>query len=91
VLMVEEVAEHMYSIDRMFFHLAGTLPRLAGLRLGFITDVPENYVEFGQNEEEIARFWCDRAGIPFLGRAQIGHSSANRVVPFGLASPPART
>lgn len=91
VLMVEEVSEHMYSIDRLFFHLAGTLPRLAGLRLGFITDVPENYVEFGQTEEDIARFWCDRMGVPYLGRAEIGHTSANRVVPFGLASPPART
>jgi muramoyltetrapeptide carboxypeptidase len=91
VLMVEEVSEHMYSVDRLFFHLAGTLPRLAGLRLGYITDVPENYVEFGQSEEEIARFWCDRMGVPYLGRAEIGHTSANRVVPFGLASPPART
>jgi muramoyltetrapeptide carboxypeptidase len=91
VLMVEEVAEYMYSIDRLFFHLAGVLPRLKGLRLGFVTDVPENYVEFGQSEEEIARYWCDRMGIPFLGRAEIGHTSANKVVPFGLASPPART
>jgi muramoyltetrapeptide carboxypeptidase len=91
VLMVEEVSEYMYSIDRLFFHLAGTLPRLKGLRLGFVTDVPENVYEFGQSEEDIARFWCDRAGIPYLGRALIGHTSANRVVPFGLASPPSRT
>jgi muramoyltetrapeptide carboxypeptidase len=89
VVMVEEVSEHLYSVDRLFFHLAGTLPRLAGLRLGSVTDVPENYVEFGQDEEDIAAFWCARAGIPYLGRALIGHSSANRVVPFGLASPPA--
>lgn len=91
VLMVEEVSEYMYSIDRLFFHLAGTLPRLKGLRLGYITDVPDNVFPFGQDEEQIARFWCDRAGIPYLGRAEIGHTSANRVVPFGLASPPART
>lgn len=90
VVMVEEVAEHLYSVDRLFFHLANTLPRLAGLRLGAVTDVPENYVEFGQSEEEIARFWCARAGIPYLGRALIGHYSANRVVPFGLASPPSK-
>ena len=91
VVMVEEVSEHLYAIDRMFFHLAGTLPRLAGLRLGAVTDVPENYVDFGQTEEEIAQYWCARAGIPYLGRALIGHTSANRVVPFGLASPPVRT
>ena len=87
VVMVEEVSEHLYSIDRIFFHLANTLPRIAGLRLGAVTDVPENYVEFGQEAEDIARFWCARAGFPYLGRAEIGHSPANRIVPFGLASP----
>lgn len=87
VVMVEEVSEHLYSIDRLFFHLSGVLPRIAGLRLGAITAIPENYAEFGQNAEEIARFWCDRAGIAYLGRAEIGHTSANKVVPFGLASP----
>lgn len=91
VVMVEEVSEHLYSVDRLFYHLAGTLPRIAGLRLGTVTDIPENYVDFGQSEEEIAQYWCARAGIPYLGRALIGHTSANRVVPFGLASPPART
>ncbi len=88
VVMVEEVSEHLYSIDRLFFNLVNSLPRLAGLRLGAITDIPENYVEFGQTEEEIAQYWCARAGIPFLGRAEIGHNASNRVVPFGLASPP---
>ena len=87
VVMVEEVSEHLYAIDRCFFNLAGALPRAKGLRLGAVTSIPENYVEFGQNEVEIAQFWCARAGIPYLGRAEIGHTSANRVVPFGLASP----
>ena len=87
VVMVEEVSEHLYAIDRLFFHLADNLRSAAGLRLGAVTSVPENYVEFGQTEEEIAKFWCARAGIPYLGRAEIGHTSANRVVPFGLAGP----
>ncbi|MHA7818561.1 MAG: LD-carboxypeptidase [Erythrobacter sp.] len=87
VLMVEEVSEHLYAVDRCFFSLAGSLPRLAGLRLGAITDVPENYVEFGQSAEDIARYWCDRMGVPYLGRAEIGHISGNKVVPFGLAGP----
>lgn len=87
VLMVEEVSEHLYAIDRAFFAIAGSMPRLAGIRLGAITAIPENYVMFGQNEEEIARYWCDRAGIPYLGRAEIGHTPNNHVVPFGLAGP----
>lgn len=85
VVMVEEVAEHLYAIDRLFFHLTALLPRLAGLRLGEITDVPENDRPFGADGEGIARGWCARAGIPYLGRAAIGHSAANRIVPFGLA------
>ncbi|ABC63561.1 LD-carboxypeptidase [Erythrobacter litoralis] len=88
VVMVEEVSEHLYAIDRLFFSLANTLPRLAGLRLGAVTAVPENDRDFGQTPEEIAKFWCDRAGIPFLGRARIGHTADNHVVPFGVASPP---
>lgn len=87
VLVVEEVSEHLYAVDRLFFNLTNSLPRLAGLRLGAVTNIPENYVEFGQNEVEIAQYWCARAGISYLGRAEIGHTTANRVVPFGLASP----
>ncbi|MEL6542915.1 MAG: LD-carboxypeptidase, partial [Pseudomonadota bacterium] len=87
VLMVEEVSEHLYSVDRIFFSLYDSLPRLAGLRLGDVSDVPENDNPFGQSVEEIAQFWCARAGIPYLGRAEVGHTDTNTVVPFGLASP----
>ena len=85
VLIVEEVAEHFYAIDRLFFQIGSLLPNLAGLRLGEVTDVPENDRPFGADAEGIARDWCERTHIPYLGRAQVGHSSANRIVPFGLA------
>lgn len=88
VLFVEECWEHLYAIDRLFFHITALLPRLAGLRLGEITDVPENDRPFGTDAEGIARDWCARAGIPYLGRAEIGHSAANRIVPFGVARAP---
>ena len=88
VVMVEEVSEHMYAIDRLMFHLSNLLPpTVAGLRLGEVNAVPENDREFGQDAEDIARFWCARMGIPYLGRAMVGHYSENRIVPFGLASP----
>ncbi len=83
--MVEEVAEHLYAIDRLFFHVTEHLRGIAGLRLGRISDVPENDRPFGSDAEEIARYWCARSGIPYLGRADIGHDAANRIVPFGLA------
>ena len=89
VVLVEEVAEHLYAVDRLFFHVTQHLRGIAGLRLGRISAVPENDRPFGSSAEDIAGDWCARAGIPFLGSADIGHDAANRIVPFGLARSPA--
>ena len=91
VVMVEEVAEHLYAVDRLFFHVTQHLRGIAGLRLGRISAVPENDRPFGADPAEIARYWCDRSGIPFLGAAEIGHDAANMIVPFGLARTPRRS
>jgi len=85
VVLVEEVAEHLYAVDRLFFHICEHLPAIAGIRLGRVSAVPENDRPFGMQAEEIAQFWCDRYGIAYLGRADIGHDGGNAIVPFGLA------
>ena len=85
VVLVEEVAEHLYAVDRLFFHITEHLQGVAGIRLGRVSDVPENDRPFGASAEEIARYWCERSGIAYLGRADIGHDAANAIVPFGLA------
>jgi muramoyltetrapeptide carboxypeptidase len=85
VVMVEEVAEHLYSIDRLLFHVTEHLHGIAGLRLGRLGAIPENDRPFGTEPEDIARYWCERAGIAYLGRADIGHDADNTIVPFGLA------
>ena len=84
VVMVEEVAEYHYAVDRLLFHVTQHLQGIAGLRLGRISEVPENDRPFGSDEVAIAQDWCRRSGIPYLGRADIGHDAANRIVPFGL-------
>ncbi len=88
VLILEEVSEYLYGYDRAFFHVTSHLQTagLAGLRLGRVSDVPENDRPFGENAEEIARRWCAKTGINYLGRADIGHDADNRIVPFGLAT-----
>src|SRR5690606_22693946 len=91
VVMVEEVAEHLYAVDRLLFHVTQHLQGIAGLRLGRVSAVPENDRDFGSTAEDIARDWCERSGIPFLGTADIGHDAANRIVPFGLARTPGRS
>lgn len=91
VVMVEEVSEHLYAVDRLFFHVTAHLGGVAGLRLGRVSDVPENDRPFGAEAEDIARYWCKRHAIPFLGPADIGHDSANKVVPFGVATDASRS
>lgn len=88
VLMVEEVSEYLYGYDRAFFHVTSHLQSagLAGLRLGRVSDAPENDRPFGEDAEEIARRWCAKMGIEYLGSADIGHDADNRIVPFGLAT-----
>ena len=87
VLMVEEVSEYLYGFDRAFFHVTSHLrdAGLAGLRLGRVSDVPDNDRPFGEGAEEIAKRWCRKSDILYLGHADIGHDADNKVVPFGLA------
>ncbi len=85
VLMIEEVSEHMYAIDRALFHVTSNsgIRKIAGLRLGRCSAILPNDPEFGRSEEEVAKHWCAVSGIPYLGRADIGHDADNKVVPFG--------
>jgi muramoyltetrapeptide carboxypeptidase len=85
VVMIEEVSEHLYAIDRLMVHVTSSdaLRRCAGIRLGRVSDIPENDPPFGQTPQQIVEHWCKVSGIPFLGAADIGHDAANRIVPFG--------
>ena len=87
VLMLEDVAEHLYRIDRHLFHVTSNaqVRRVAGLRLGRVSQIPPNDPDFGSDEETVTRDWCRRSGIAWLGRADIGHDADNKVVPFGRA------
>jgi muramoyltetrapeptide carboxypeptidase len=86
VLMLEDVAEYTYRTDRALFHVTGNaaVRQAAGIRFGRCSDVPVNDPDFGADADELVRYWCKRSGIPFLGGADIGHDSENKVVPFGL-------
>lgn len=86
VLLLEDVSEYLYRIDRALFHITSSanIRRVKGIKLGRLSDVPENDKPFGASEEEVVQYWCKRAGIAYLGRADIGHDVDNKVVPFGL-------
>ena len=83
-LLIEDVGEHLYRIDRTMFHLTGSpnVRRAARIRLGRVGDILPNDVDFAADEEAIVADWCRRSGIAFGGRADIGHDARNRIVPF---------
>jgi len=88
-LLIEEVSEQYYRIDRVMFHLTGNpaIRAIRRLRLGRVSDVIENEPEFSVSEEAIVSDWCERSGIEFAGRADIGHDVCNKVVPFAPSDP----
>ncbi|MEO8547190.1 MAG: LD-carboxypeptidase [Sphingomicrobium sp.] len=84
-LLIEDVSEHHYRLDRLMFHVTASanIRGAARIRLGRVSDIPGNDPEFGSDEAAIVADWCARSGIEFGGPADIGHDASNRVVPFG--------
>lgn len=83
-LLIEDIGEHLYRIDRSMFHVtaSGAIRKIHRLRLGRISEILPNDPDFGRDETAIVEQWCVRSGIHFGGRADIGHDAQNRVVPF---------
>ncbi len=85
-LLIEEVSEQLYRIDRTMFHVTASpnVRRVSQIRLGRVKDVLANDPEFAADESAIVEEWCARSGIRFGRLADIGHDADNRVVPFGV-------
>ncbi|MEP6982474.1 MAG: LD-carboxypeptidase [Sphingomicrobium sp.] len=85
-LLIEEVGEQLYRIDRSMFHVTASpaISNVRRIRLGRVADVLPNDPDFASDEASIVEQWCARSGIAFGGRADIGHDSRNRVVPFPM-------
>ena len=82
-LLIEEVDEELYRIDRFLFHVSAQpgFTAVRQLRLGRCL-IRDNDRPFGSELEAVVRYWCERAGVRYAGRADIGHDSLNRIVPF---------
>jgi muramoyltetrapeptide carboxypeptidase len=88
VLMLEEVSEYIYRIDRALLHImsAPGIRDVAGIRLGRCSAIPDNDPDFGQTAEEVTKHRCSVSAIPYLGSADIGHDIQNKIVPYGKLS-----
>ena len=79
ILVIEEVEEYVYKIDRMFVQLkrAKKLQQLAGIVVGHMTDVQESELPFGESIEEIILNHVQEFKYPIGFGFPIGHENPN--------------
>ena len=83
VLLLEDVGEQPYRIDRMWTHLrlAGVFDRLAGVALGDFTDCETPGADF--TLRDIIAGLAGETGLPCVGGFPIGHGAVNVPVALG--------
>lgn len=92
VLLLEDLDEYLYHIDRMLvaFRLAGVWDTIAGLAVGDFTELRDNTRAFGQAVDnpfgrELRELIRDAvpAELPILWDVPVGHGPINRPVVLG--------
>jgi len=79
ILVIEEIDEYTYKVDRMLMHLkrSGKLDNLAGLIVGHMTDLKELELSFGETIEEIILSKVPDSHYPVAFNYPIGHENPN--------------
>ena len=86
VLLIEDLDEYLYHIDRMMQNLKrnGMLDGLAALVVGGLTEMHDNTVPFGRTAEEIVADAVAEYGYPVVFGAPFGHLGDNNLaLPLG--------
>ncbi len=88
ILLLEDVGEYLYNLDRMMIQLkrSSKLDNLAGLIVGHFSDVLDNDEPFGQTPFEIIREHIEDYNFPAAFGFPIGHSEINFPLPVGVES-----
>lgn len=79
ILLLEEVDEYHYKLDRMLMqlHRAGKLQHLAGLAVGHLTAMKETELPFGEPGEAIVRQHVAEYNYPVAFGLPFGHDVPN--------------
>ncbi len=86
VLMIEEINEYLYRVDRMLstLKLAGALDRLAGVVLGGFTNCTPGEGYGALTLDEILGDWFKPLNVPVFAGAEFGHIKRKFTLPVGL-------
>jgi muramoyltetrapeptide carboxypeptidase len=84
VLLLEDVGERPYRLDRMWTHLelAGVFRQVRGIVLGEFRGCEEKEAEY--SSADVLRELAAATGLPCAAGFPIGHGSQNQAVPLGV-------
>ena len=79
ILVIEEIDEYMYKVDRMMMQLkrAGKLENLSGLVVGHMTDIKQSELTFGEPIEQVITSKIEGMNFPVAFNFPIGHENPN--------------
>ena len=85
ILVLEDIGEHVYKIDRMLYSLklAGAFQEIKGLVLGGFTDMEDTDVPFGKTIKDLILEQVQDLGIPVAFDLPFGHISDNQALVLG--------
>jgi muramoyltetrapeptide carboxypeptidase len=87
ILVLEEIGEQVYNVDRMMLNLkrSGQLANLAGLIIGTFSDGNNTTRPFGKTEYELIMEHVAEYDYPVCFGFPIGHTDENYAVKLGVA------
>jgi muramoyltetrapeptide carboxypeptidase len=85
ILIVEDVGETTYRIDRMLrqLEMSGALGRVAGIVFGHFTEGTDPTDVTSRRLDDVLREAADVAGVPAIAGAPIGHIDDQWTIPLG--------
>ncbi len=88
ILVLEDLDEYLYHIDRMMMNLkySGKLENLKGLIVGGMTDMNDNKVPYGKTAYEIIHDAIQEYDFPVCYNFPVGHIKNNSALILGVNS-----
>jgi muramoyltetrapeptide carboxypeptidase len=85
ILVLEDVGEAVYRIDRMLqqLRLCGSLDRVAGIAFGHFTEGTDPIDSALRPLDDVLREAADVAGVPALAGIPLGHVNDQWTIPLG--------
>lgn len=88
ILVLEDVNEPVYRLDRMFtqLRLSGSLDQLSGIALGQFSEIPDDPEHDSRPLLDLLYEVADQCAVPCLADLPIGHTPDQWTIPLGATA-----